>query len=172
MGKVLVRDVTLPLVMSVLEPIWSTKTESATRLRGRIEKILDWATVSKYRSGENPARWKGNLDTLLAGPNKIARTIHHAALPYNEIAAFVKRLRDADGMGARALEFANLTAARSGEVRGATWSEVNLQTAEWRLPGERMKAGKEHRVPLSAAAVRLLKALPAGDKAGTRMPLT
>ncbi len=160
LGALQVRDVGLPHVMAVLEPIWKTKTETASRLRGRIESVLDWATARGYREGSNPARWKGHLDQLLAAPGKIAKTGHHAAVPVGEIGAFMKCLRAREGTGARALEFVILTAARSGEVRGATWAEMDLDAATWTVPGERMKAGKEHRVPLSQAALDLLRALP------------
>ena len=159
-GSLLARDVVLRHVLAILTPIWETKTETASRLRGRIESVLDWATARGYRDGLNPARWKGHLDHLLAAPSKITKTGHHPALPVGEVGAFVQALRAQEGTGARALEFAILTAARSGEVRGATWAEVDLSTATWTVPGERMKAGKEHRVPLSAAAVSLLQTLP------------
>ena len=151
------------LVLKVLIPIWNEKTETAKRLRGRIECVLDWATFSKFRSGENPARWKGHLENSLAKPNKIAKVKHHAALPYVELGGFMAELRKCAGMGARALEFAILTAARSGEVRGATWDEVDLTGRTWIIPAERMKAEKEHRVPLSDAAIALLTALPRTD---------
>lgn len=163
-GKVFARDVDQAHVMRVLEPIWGTKTETATRLRGRIESILDWATVRKYRNGDNPARWRGHLDKLLPTPSKIAKVDHHEALPFVEVGSLMTNLRERDGMGARALEFAILTAARSGEVRLATWSEFDLDAKTWTVPAARMKAGKEHRAPLSAEAVALLKALP--DSAG------
>jgi integrase len=159
-GGLMVRDVALPNVLAVLEPIWIEKTETATRLRGRIEQVLDWAAARGYRDGLNPARWRGHLDKLLARPSKVAKVAHHAALPFTEIGDFIRRLRDAQGMGARALEFAILTAARSGEVRGATWSEIDLNAAIWTVPKNRMKMGREHRVPLSPAAVALLNALP------------
>ncbi len=160
LGDLQVRDVALPHVLAVLEPIWRTKTETATRLRGRIESVLDWATARGYREGLNPARWKGHLDNLLPAPSKIARAGHHLAVPVGEVAKFMQALRAQPGTGARALEFAILTAARSGEVRGATWAEIDLGAATWTVPGERMKAGKEHRVPLSGAAVALLESLP------------
>lgn len=160
LGSLLVRHVELAHVLSVLEPICSTKTETATRLRGRIEQVLDWATARGHREGLNPARWRGHLDKLLPRPSKIARVEHRAALPVDEVGEFMARLRKAEGTGARSLEFAILTAARSGEVRGATWSEIDLSGAVWTIPGQRMKAGKEHRVPLSPAAVALLEALP------------
>jgi integrase len=159
-GKILVRDIALPHVLQILEPIWTTKTETATRLRGRIEKVLDFATSKGYRTGDNPARWRGHLDNLLAKPSKVAKVEHHAALPYAEMGAFMAELRQQAGIGARALEFAILTAARSGEVRGATWEEIDLAVAAWTIPGERMKADKEHRIPLSDNAVQLLRALP------------
>jgi len=159
-GKTLVRDVSQAQVLAVLEPIWKTKNETASRLRGRIETVLDWATARHYRKGENPARWKGHLDKLLAKPSKVQKVEHHRALPIDDMGAFMADLRQRDGMAARALEFAILTAARSGEVRGATWGEIDLKAALWTIPGERMKAGKEHRVPLSKQAVALLKALP------------
>lgn len=150
----------LPHVLRIIEPIWRTKTETAKRLRGRLESVLDWAAVRKYRAGENPARWRGHLDKLLPAPNKVAKRGHHEALGIDEMGQFLLLLRAKPGLGAKALEFLILTAARSGEVRGARWSEVDLQAAEWLVPAERMKAGKAHRVPLSPAAVKLLKALP------------
>ena len=148
------------LVLKVLMPIWESKTETATRLRGRIESVLDWATFSKFRQGENPARWKGHLDNSLAKPNKIAKVKHHAALPYADMGPFMAELRIREGLGARGLEFAILTAARSGEIRGATWDEIDLTNRLWVIPAERMKMQKEHRVPLADAAVELLQALP------------
>ncbi len=162
-GDLPVEQVDDALVMAVLAPIWLPKTETATRVRGRIESVLDWATASKFRRGENPARWRGHLDKLLPKPSKVARVEHHAALPYQEIGTFMQELRKREGFGARALEFAILTAARSGEVRGATWDEVNLRDKVWTVPADRMKAAKEHRVPLSDAAVSLLGSLPRLD---------
>ena len=159
-GAIDVALVDTGLVLKCLEPIWKDKTETATRLRGRIENVLDWATTREYRQGENPARWRGHLDQLLVKPSKIQKVEHHAALPYVEIGPFMATLKGIEGMGARALEFAILTAARSGEVRGATWAEIDLKAGTWTIPPERMKAGKEHRVPLSARAVELLEALP------------
>lgn len=159
-GNLLVRDVDDAHVMNILTPIWTTKTETATRLRGRIEKVLDWAIASKYRTGPNPAAWKGNLDVRLATPSKVAKVQHHAALAYDEMGGFMAELRKVEGMGARALEFAILTSTRSGEVRGAEWREIDLRKAVWVIPAERMKAGREHHVPLSPAAVELLNALP------------
>ena len=159
-GAIDVALVDTGLVLKCLEPIWKDKTETATRLRGRIENVLDWATTREYRQGENPARWRGHLDQLLVKPSKIQKVEHHAALPYAEIGPFMAALKGMEGMGARALEFAILTAARSGEVRGATWAEIDLKAGTWTIPPVRMKAGKEHRVPLSARAVELLEALP------------
>ena len=162
-GDLLVRDVGLTHVLKVLEPIWTTKTETASRLRSRMELVLDWAAARGYRDKDNPARWRGHLDKLLPAPSKVAKVVHHPALPAHEMAAFMVKLRAADGMGARALEFAILTAARSGEVRGATWYEVDKAVKAWVVPGSRMKAGREHRVPLSEAALALLAALPQGE---------
>jgi integrase len=151
-------------VVVVLEPLWSEKTETASRVRGRIESVLAWATVAGYRRGDNPARWKGNLDQLLPKATKVRKVEHHAALPWQEVPAFVADLRKREGAGARALEFAILTAGRSGEVRLATWEEIDLKAKLWTVPAERMKARKVHRVPLSDAAVALLKALPRSER--------
>jgi integrase len=158
-GQVLVSDVTLAHILKILEPIWTTKTETASRVRGRIEAVLDWATVRGYRTGENPARWRGHLDKILPAPNKVAKPEHHRAIEVDEASAFFAAVREQAGTGARALEFAMLTAARSGEVRGATWAEIDLEAGVWTVPAERMKAHREHRVPLSKAAVKLLSAL-------------
>jgi integrase len=159
-GDIPVSAIDTALIVKVLQPIWGTKTETASKLRGRIESILDWATVSHFRSGENPARWKGHLDHLLADPGKVARVTHYAALPWQEVGEFMASLRQCRGVAARALEFGILTAARSGEVRGARWEEIDLDAAIWTVPAERMKAGREHRVPLSTAAIALLKSMP------------
>lgn len=147
-------------MVQILEPIWTTKTETATRVRGRIESVLDWATVSGYRKGDNPARWKGNLDAILPTPTKVRRVKHHRAIPLSDAPAFMAALREREGMAARALEFAILTAGRSGEVRWATWDEVDTEARTWTVPADRMKAHREHVVPLSDAAVALLEALP------------
>jgi integrase len=160
LGKLLVRDVSQEHVLNVLEPIWKSKNETASRLRGRIEAVLDWATVRKYRSGENPARWKGHLDKLLAAPNKVQRVVHFRALPIDMMAGFMADLRQREGTAARALEFAILCASRSGEVRGVTWSEIDLEARVWTIPSDRMKAGKEHRVPLSESAIRIIQRQP------------
>ncbi len=163
LGKLLVQDIDVPHVLAVLRPIWETKTETASRMRGRIEAVLSWATVSKYRKGDNPARWKGNLSAILPAPGDVASVTHHEALPVRDVGAFMVKLREQAGMGARALEFAILTAARSGEVRGAKWAEFDLAAAVWTVPAARMKAGKEHRVPLPEPALTLLQALPRID---------
>jgi integrase len=159
-GGLPVAAIDTALIVKVLQPIWESKTETASKLRGRIESILDWATVSHFRTGDNPARWRGHLDHLLADPGRIARVTHYAALPWQEVGAFMVVLRECGGVAARALEFGILTATRSGEVRGARWDEVDLDTAIWTIPAERMKAGREHRVPLSTAALVLLKSMP------------
>ena len=162
-GGLLVQDIDTPHIMKILQPIWEAKTETATRLRGRLEKVLDWATVGGYRQGPNPARWKAHLEVLLQTPGKIAKVEHHAALPYVQLAGFMAQLRAAEGQGARALELAILTVARSGEVRGATWGEMDLEAKAWNVPPERMKMRREHRVPLSNSALCLLRAMPRGE---------
>lgn len=156
-GKLPVQLVDVGLVMKAIEPVWSTKPETAGRVRGRIERILDWAKVRGYRDGENPARWRGHLDHLLPARGKVWRVKHHAALPYGELPAFVAALRGRDAVAARALEFAILTAARTSEVLGATWSEIDLDARIWTVPAERMKAGREHRVPLGNRAVEIIR---------------
>jgi len=159
-GKLQVGDVNQSHILKILEPIWATKTETASRLRGRIENVLDYASARGYRTGDNLARWRGHLDKILATPSKVTKVAHHSALDYAAIGTFMAALRRQNSMGARALEFAILTAARSGEVRGATKSEVDLDRAVWTIPGDRMKAGREHRIPLSGAALELLRRLP------------
>jgi integrase len=156
-GKVAVQAVDVTLVMKVLELIWATKPETASRLRGRVEAILDWAKVRGLRSGENPARWRGHLDHLLPARDKVRKVKHHAALPYVQITEYLEELRQREGIAARALEFAILTAARTGEVIGARWDEIDLAAKIWIIPETRMKAGREHRVPLSDAAMSVLK---------------
>ena len=158
--NVQVRDVTLAHVVAILEPLWTTKTETATRLRGRIESVLDWATVRGYRQGDNPARWKGHLDKILAKPSKVAKVAHHAALPVNDVAAFIHDLRKREGIAARALEVLILTAARSGEIRAMSWDEVDERAAIWTIPAGRMKAGREHRVPLTNRVLEILGSVP------------
>jgi integrase len=159
-GKLHVRDINTPHVVEVLKPIWEVKTETATRLRGRIEAILDWATVHKYRDGTNPARWKGHLQMILATPSKVAEEDNHPALPFADAPAFMQHLRKMEGTGARAVEFGILTATRSQEIRGARWSEIDLDARLWKIPADRMKMRKAHEVPLSDDAIALLKALP------------
>jgi integrase len=159
-GKLSVRDVDVSHIIAILEPIWSTKSETATRVRGRIESVLDWARARGFRAGANPALWRGHLDKLLPSLPKTKRVKHHRSLPFREMGAFMARLRQADGgTAAKALEFAILTAARSGEVRGARWPEIDRAGKVWTVPGSRMKAGKPHRVMLSAAALELLDKL-------------
>lgn len=170
MGKLQVGHINREHVLAVLEPIWRTKTETASRLRGRIESVLDWSRVKGYSSGDNPATWRGNLDKLLSAPNKTKRVRNHPAMPIDDMGVFMVALRAMDTHAARCLEFSILTAARSGEVRGATWAEIDLDKAVWRVPAERMKAKKEHRVPLSDVAVALLKAMPRSDACSLVFP--
>ena len=151
------QSIDVGLVMKALEPIWHTKPETASRLRGRIEAVLDWATVRNHRKGENPARWRGHLDKLLPARSKVRKVKHHPALPYNEMADFIVALRNQEGTAARALEFLIMTATQTGEIIGARWDEVDLKDRIWIVPPERMKAGREHRVPLSAAAMGVLE---------------
>ncbi len=146
-------------VLAVLQPIWTAKTETAARVRGRIEAVLDHAKAHGWRSGENPARWRGHFDKLLPARAKVAPVNHHAAVPWRELPAVMERLAGQDGTSALALRFAALTAARSGEVRGARWCETDLDAAVWTVPGARMKAGKPHRVPLPEAAVAILRTM-------------
>jgi integrase len=160
LGKLPVAAIDKTLVLKALEPIWHTKTETATRVRSRIENVLDYARVNGYRDGENPAAWDGNLIHALPAPGDIAKVVHHAALPYVEVPAFMAQLADREGLAARALKFSILTAARTGEVIGATWDEIDLAAKVWVVPDSRMKARKEHRVPLSGPALEILKALP------------
>jgi integrase len=169
-GSLLVRDVITAHVIKILEPIWTTKTETATRVRSRLEIVLDFATARGLREGPNPARWRGNLDAALPKASKVSKVRHHSAVAVDEIGAFMSSLRTQAGMGAAALEFAVLTAARSGEVRGATWTEVDMQAALWIVPAVRMKSGREHRVPLSKPAVKLLRSLAPGESADLVFP--
>lgn len=159
LGKLLVRDISQEHVMKVLEPIWPSITETATRLRGRIENVLDWATARRYRQGDNPARWKGHLDKLLSKPSDIKKVKHHPALHHKEAGAFMAALRRINAVSARALEFCILTGTRSGEVREAVWAEIDLSEKVWTIPAGRMKAEKEHQVPLSDAAIKILKSI-------------
>jgi integrase len=160
-GKLSVQAIDTALVLKVLEPIWTKKPETAGRVRGRIEAVLDWARVRGYRTGENPARWKGHLDHLLPARGKVRKVEHHAALPYPELPGFLVALREQEGIAARALEFTMLTSARTGEVIGAHWNEINFLDRTWTVPATRMKAGREHRVPLSARALAILEEMQA-----------
>lgn len=162
-GRLQVAEVGLAHIVRLLEPIWIEKTETATRVRQRIESVLSWATVHGYRTGDNPARWQGHLDAVLPTPSKLTRVQHHRALPVAEVGGFIRDLRKRQGTAARALEFAILTAARSGEIRFAPWDEFDLAERRWTIPAERMKGGREHRVPLSDDAIAVLKALPRRD---------
>ena len=159
-GKLPVAAIDTGLVLKVIEPIWQDKTETASRLRGRIESVLDWATVRGYRTGDNPARWRGHLGEVLPARGKIQKTSHHAALSFGDLPEFMTALSQRDGVAARGLEFTILTAARTGEVIGATWEEIDLKAKVWTIPAGRMKASKEHRVPLSDRALEILSALP------------
>lgn len=156
-GKLPVSAVDTALVLKVLSPIWTAKTETAKRVRGRIESVLSWATVQKLRTGDNPARWKDHLSELLAAPERVATVAHHAALHYTKIGAFMQQLRAEQGTSARAVEFVVLTAARTSEAFNATRDEFDLDAGVWTIPAARMKAGRPHRVPLSKAALSLVK---------------
>jgi integrase len=156
-GNLPVRGIDVGLVMRAIEPIWTVKPETAGRVRGRIENILDWAKARGYRQGENPARWRGHLQNLLPNRSKVRRVKHHPALPYAELPEFVADLREQEGIAARALEFTILTVGRTGEVISAKWSEINSAERLWTVPAERMKAGREHRVPLSDSAIAILE---------------
>ena len=158
-GNLPIQSIDVGMVMDVLEPIWTKKTETAGRVRGRIEKILDWASARTYRVGENPARWRGHLDNLLPKPNKVRKVHHHPALPFDEIGTFIKELRSREGPSAKGLEFLILTATRTNEILGATWDEVDLAKGEWTIPAKRMKSGKAHKIPLSNRAIAILQEL-------------
>lgn len=156
-GSLPVSAVDTGLVVKVLQPIWSEKAETASRLRARIEKVLDWATVRGHRTGENPARWRGHLDKLLPALKKKQRVKHHAALAFSQVGRFVTAVRAQEGVAARALELTILTAARTNEVIGARWGELDLKNSLWTIPAARMKSHREHRVPLSPQATKLLQ---------------
>ncbi|MER8662850.1 integrase arm-type DNA-binding domain-containing protein [Mesorhizobium sp. M1148] len=159
-GDLPVAKVDTAHVMQILEPIWTTKTETATRVRGRVELVLDWAKARHYRSGDNPARWRGHLDKLLPARSKVAKVEHHAAMPYAELPAFMSQLRSMDSISARALEFTILTAVRTGEAIGVMESEIDFANKLWTIPAARMKADRPHRVPLSDRAIDILKSVP------------
>jgi integrase len=161
-----VQAVDVGLVTKALEPIWHEKPETASRVRGRIEAVLDWATARGYRQGDNPARWRGHLENLLPARAKVRRVEHHAALPYGEIGAFMEDLRRQEGIAARALEAAILTAARTSEIICARWDELDFEAKLWTIPATRMKAGREHRVPLAEpmlANVELMETIRLGE---------
>ncbi|KAA8608535.1 integrase [Salipiger aestuarii] len=160
LGPMLVQDITVQDVLRVLEPIWQTKTETASRVRGRIESVLSWATVAGHRTGDNPARWAGNLKELLPAAAKVAKQDNQPAVQIDDAPRWLAEVRARSGTGTRALEFTALTAARSQEVRGAVWEEIDLDAALWVIPAARMKMEREHRVPLTPQAVALLQALP------------
>jgi integrase len=163
LGDMAVSEIDTPAVLRALEPQWLTKTETMSRTRGRIEAVLDWCTVRGFRSGDNPARWKGHLSEVLPARAQVAKVEHHAALSYCDIPSFMAELRKREGVGARALEFLILAVARTGEVLGAKQSEIDLTNRMWTVPAGRMKAGHEHRVALSQRAVELLRSLPTED---------
>jgi integrase len=164
LGKLAVELITTDLVYKVLDPIWTTKTETATRVRQRIETVLDWCKARGYLKGENPARLKGGLGELLPKAQKIKKVEHHAAIPYPQVYDFVQALRSLKGFAPLALEFALLTAARTGEVVAAKWDEIDLSNKVWTVPAERMKAGKEHRVPLCDRAIEILRTMKAAQQ--------
>jgi integrase len=167
MGSLPVQAVDVALVHKILAPIWETKTETASRVRGRIESVLDWAKVRDFRQGDNPARWKGHLENLFPKRSKVQRVEHHPALPYREIGQFMSDLRKDGSLSSQALQFTVLTAARTGEATKAQWEEIDLTAHVWTIPATRMKAGREHRVPLSKPVVRILQALRA-EKSGSK----
>lgn len=159
-GGTMVHDLTVQDIRRVLDPIWASKTETASRIRGRLEEVLTWATVSGHREGENPARWQGNLKEMLAAPTKLKKEVGQPALSLVDAPRWFAMLRSMEGTGSRALEFLTLTSGRSGEVRGATWDEFDLDAAVWLVPAARMKADREHRVPLTPRIIALIKAMP------------
>ena len=165
-GSLPVADITTPLVLRVLEPIWTTKTETASRVRGRVEKILDWCKTQGYRTGDNPAAWRGHLENLLSAPQKTKKVEHHPALPWREIGAFMQALRTMPGAAALATEFIILTNCRTSEAIEARWAEIDMGEKRWTIPASRMKAAKEHTIPLSDAALAVLQRLKAETKEG------
>lgn len=163
-GSLPVADITTALVLRVLQPIWTTKTETASRVRGRVEKILDWCKTQGYRTGDNPAAWRGHLENLLSAPQKTKKVEHHPALPWREIGAFMQELRTMPGVAALATEFIILTNCRTSEAIEARWSEIDMEEKRWTIPAARMKAAKEHTIPLSDAALAVLQRAKAESK--------
>lgn len=157
LGPMVVQEITMHDILAVLKPIWETKTDTATRLRSRIANVLDWSKAMGHREGDNPAAWEGNLKEVLPMPSKVHKTRHHPAIQISEVARWFTELRQREGNGSRALEFLALTASRSGEVRGATWDEIDLENMLWTIPAKRMKMDREHRVPLPTYAAELLR---------------
>ena len=170
LGHLPVGDVDTTLVLKVLEALWTKKPETASRVRGRIEAVLNWAKARGMREGQNPAQWRGHLDHLLPARSKVRRVRHHPALAYADIPAFMTELRSRPGIAARALEFVILTAARTGEALGARWTEIDLVNHIWTVPAERMKAGREHRVPLSARALAIVREMAEIGRASSCSP--
>jgi len=158
-GKCSTQDISSEMIQRILAPIWNTKTETASRVRGRVESVIDFATANELRVGDNPARWRGHLDKIFPQPSKIKNVDHHAALPFCEVGQFVKDLRAKESLSAKALELLILTALRPGELVGCKWSEINLDEQSWTVPAPRMKKKKEHRIPLSARAIEIFNAL-------------
>ena len=164
-GQFAVRELDLPLVLKMIRPIWYETPETASRLRQKLEGLIDWATVRKFRSGGNPAAWGGNLEHLLPSRRKVAPVVHHPALPYAEMAGFMELLRAKENIiAARALEFTVLCATRTAETTGARWDEIDFDTATWTIPAERMKAARAHKIPLAGRAVAILRSLPIEDQ--------
>jgi len=157
LGGLHVKDIAIDHVLQVIEPVWTTKTETANRVRNRVELILDWARARGFREGDNPARWKGNLDALLPAPSKVKEVVHHKAMDWREVSAFFQELKKRKSVSSKALMFTILTIARSGEVRESMWNEMDLEHGVWTIPSERMKAKKEQRIPLSSEALKLLE---------------
>lgn len=169
-GRLHPSDVTLSHIKTILNPIWADKTETANRVRQRIEAVLDWACVHKLRSSDNPARWKGVLDKIYPAPNQISQVRHHPACPYNEAPGVIAQLRQSSNLSSRCLRLLILTATRSGEARGAKWQEFDLEKKTWLIPGERTKAKREHLIPLSKEALELVKSLPLIDNQSFLFP--
>ena len=163
LGALSIAAIDTGMVLTVLEPIWTAKAETASRVRGRIEAVLDWAAARGYRQGENPARWRGHINKLLPARSRARTVKHHPALPYDDLAAFMTTLRAEDGIAAKALEFLILTVGRTGEVIGAEWPEIDFKAKTWNVPGERMKTGRPHRVPLSPPALSVVQSMKGRD---------